>query len=487
MNKQETTTAIETTKSTPARRVTRRTSQLDDNDETVEEISASPTPTRRSTRTRKNTTDDIVETPSRRNTRRGSAISESEAPQIQTGTPKRITRRSASIQSDDGNIPLHQTVQKPPSEATIKEEEAPIGRRTRANSITSDDGSVANGYGTPKKRGRKSLAASAKPIEPVIEEIEENQSPARPVTRSMSQSPANVSSGEKSSPLKPKSPLVTKTLQQAAGGNIEEGSSGNADETIVTIAKEVSQKLSNGSHESPDLLVSPTARSKTPQKNDSLLNSGKKGSDKTPNKSVTEVTTPKSRTKSPTAKEGTPVMTSNKKSPHTPASKPSSAKKSEVLISTPFPSKSVLKDDKTVFSKSWSQPVVGKAAVTPKIDGFGVKAHKRSSMTAIKEQTRTLLVSSSDGSDNDDDNDEESLDEFVVKEAEVAKHYESGDSMDEDEKALTEENRMHEELGEDIGSEDSGSLDDEEYDKDSFIVSEGNFFFFSFLPNFHKI
>lgn len=452
--------------------MTRRTSQLEDNNETVEVVAASPAPTRRSTRTRKHTMDESFdfETSGRRNTRRGSAINESEAQQIQVGTPQRITRRSASIQSEDGNIALPQVVQKQPSEVTIQEEELPISRRTRASSVTSDDGSVIN-TGTPKKRGRKSLGANLKSIEPVIEEIEE--SPVRPVTRSMSQSPANVSA-EKSSPSKPKSPIVTKTSEQL------EGAHGNADETITTIVEEVSRKLSNGGHMSPDIHKSPVVKTKTPRKNDSLLSSGKKGGDKTPDKSVIEATTPQSATKTPKSTNKSPVdksptVTSGKKSHSTPASKSASKKspKTEYLSQTPQPPK-VDKEDKAVFSKSWSQPVHGSAAVTPKIDAFGMKQSqitKSASISSIKVQRKTVHVSSSDESDEPDTN----FEEFVLDEAEeVPKDYQSGDSMDEDEKGLAEENRMHEELGEDIGSEDSDSVEDEEYDNDSFIASEGN-------------
>ncbi|XP_063704670.1 uncharacterized protein LOC134834068 [Culicoides brevitarsis] len=498
---------------TPARRVTRRTSQLDDNND--DEVVASPAiGTRRSTRTRKNTTDEAVDTPGRRNTRRTSV--EPAAP-AQVGTPQRRTTRASSIQSEDGNSSAVPG-QKQPTQATIQEEDLPVGRRTRASSVTSDDGSVANAA-TPKKRGRKSLAANVKIIEPVIEEIEENHSPSRPTTRSMSNSPANVSE-KTSSPLKPKSPLVTKTPEV-----IKEED--NADETIKTIAKDISQKLSNDMLESPDMFSSPAA-SKTKNDNSLLLSSGKKNAN-TPDRSVVEPMTPNGKTpksskntptsaakqqtpktqtpasavkqqtpassikqqtpkvqtpasavkqQTPTsaAKQQTPKVqtpassgkqqtpTSNKKSPSTPAS---SKNASVAFIPTPFPTKEQV-ESKEAFSKSWSQPVFGSSA--SKIDNSGSKKIQRASMGAIKVQT--MQVSSSSDDSDDDDVPKNSV--FADEEVIVTKGYESGDSMNDEEKEVADENRMHEELGEELGSEDSESPDeDEDYDKDSFIASEG--------------
>lgn len=432
----------ETTKHTPGRRITRRTSQLEDNTETLEEVPPSPVPTRRSTRTRKNTFDESYDMSTRRNTRRGSTANESEAtPRV--GTPQRITRRSASIQSEDGNTP--QPVQKAPTEATIEEEDAPISRRTRASSVTSDDG--AN-VGTPRKRGRKSLASNvAKTLEPAIEETEENQSPARPVTRSMSQSPASI---EKSSPLKTKSPKNATETEINASKETE-----NHDETIAVIAKQISEKLSNGTPDSPDILKSPASTTKTPPpKND------KKNDVKTPETSGNDRNTPKkTSSEKNTPKQTTP--STKLLSPATPKSN-STKKINKNISQTPQPIKP--ETEKSVFSKSWSQPVYGKASSTPKIDNFGIKKIQVTSVVNVNART---IVEDSDSSSSEEVN----LD-LIDDEAEVAKNYETDDSKDEEEKEILREDRMHEELGEDIGSEDSASDEEDEYENDSFIASE---------------
>uniref|UniRef100_A0A336L8E3 CSON005944 protein n=1 Tax=Culicoides sonorensis TaxID=179676 RepID=A0A336L8E3_CULSO len=546
--KQELISPPEEVKITPARRVTRRTSQLEDANETMEEVAASPAPTRRSTRARKPTIDETafdtsVKTPRRSSRARASSISESEHPvEMQVGTPKRITRRSASIQSDDGNTVNH-PVQKQPSEATIQEEETPISRRTRASSITSDDGNV----GTPKKRGRKSLAANVKLVEPVIEEEE---SPSRPVTRSMSDSPANVTSEK--SPLKPKSPLVTeKSSDNVNEVKIEESEQGTQDETIMTIAQEVTEKLSNGSLQSPDAFSkTPSKSGKTPDKNDSSkleertpktsetpksvsktssvgkspkdqmtpLMTGKKSQKSTPlaqNAEEVEQTPVTSGKKSKKSIPNTPMVliventpvTSGKKSKKstpntsmdvmeqtpvvkgkisitqlevetkTPKSSSKKNKKTEYLSQTPQPIKSNANEEteqESIFSKSWSQPVRGSAAKTPKIDEFSIKklpTPQKVSSSQKKTPKQMVFESSSDDTDEEPDND---FEEFVDDQAKAVKDYHSGDSMDEDDREIAVEYEMHEEHGEDIGSEDTeGDEESEEGSDDSFIASEG--------------
>lgn len=145
------------------------------------------------------------------------------------------------------------------------------------------------------------------------------------------------------------------------------------------------------------------------------------------------------------------------------------------------------------MAKSWSQAVKGSAGKG--IDVFSVR--KQEEQERKEEETKKLNESLKRKSpkktprkvqEEDDEDDEEvgvsellggessQESNFLDDEAEVADgDYESGDSLDSEERQEMEENEVPE-MGETIGSEDSeneGSDDEEEGDDDSFIASEG--------------
>lgn len=174
-----------------------------------------------------------VATPGRRVTRRNSQLIEESTQKNTpiTTTPRRTTRRSASIQSED-DVPIGRSV-KEPTQPTIQEvDELPVARRTRRlASVTSEDDTTSS---IPTIK----VATAKKPtIESVKEEIEDEEYPSRPKTRSMSSSPANVSSPKKSphisvSPLvvnkqdkSPRRPLLEKSPVLVEQNKITDGDS----------------------------------------------------------------------------------------------------------------------------------------------------------------------------------------------------------------------------------------------------------------------
>lgn len=133
------------------------------------------------------------------------------------------------------------------------------------------------------------------------------------------------------------------------------------------------------------------------------------------------------------------------------------------------------------LSTSWTHSIKRNSIDAPYIDGLGVK--DKSLTGAVDEAppkefiaARNRLEESDDSDHGHDEEDENELEkpknEFVVDEAgEATDGYESGDSMQSEERREIEENEFIEE-GISLGSEDTGSDDEEDDEMNSFIASD---------------
>lgn len=133
------------------------------------------------------------------------------------------------------------------------------------------------------------------------------------------------------------------------------------------------------------------------------------------------------------------------------------------------------------LSTSWTHSIKRNSIDAPYIDGLGVK--NKSLTGAVDEASPKKFIAArnrledSDDSDHrhdgeDEDEVEKPKNEFVVDEAgEATDGYESGDSMNSEERLEIEENEVIEE-GISLGSEDTGSDDDDDDEMNSFIASD---------------
>lgn len=132
------------------------------------------------------------------------------------------------------------------------------------------------------------------------------------------------------------------------------------------------------------------------------------------------------------------------------------------------------------MSANWSQSIKRNSIDLPYIDGLGVQ--NKSATGAVEEVTPKRFIAArnrledSEESDPDQDQDkdeepEKPRNEFIVDEADEIDGYQSGDSMDSEERREIEENEIDEE-GRSLGSEDSASGDETDDENDSFIVPD---------------
>lgn len=134
------------------------------------------------------------------------------------------------------------------------------------------------------------------------------------------------------------------------------------------------------------------------------------------------------------------------------------------------------------MSANWTQSVIRNAIDLPYIDGFGVQ--NKSATGAVDEvPPKKFIVAhnrleDSDESDPDEDQGEDEepekpRNEFIADEAEEIEGYQSGDSMDSEERREIEENEITEDARS-LGSEDSTSGEETDDENDSFIVSDND-------------
>lgn len=132
------------------------------------------------------------------------------------------------------------------------------------------------------------------------------------------------------------------------------------------------------------------------------------------------------------------------------------------------------------MSASWTQSIKRNSIELPYIDGLGVQ--NKSAVGAVDDVTPKKFITArnrledSDESDPDEDQDEDEepekpRNEFIADEAEEIDGYQSGDSMDSEERREIEENEIDEDARS-LGSQDSASGDETDDEKDSFIVSD---------------
>lgn len=133
------------------------------------------------------------------------------------------------------------------------------------------------------------------------------------------------------------------------------------------------------------------------------------------------------------------------------------------------------------LSSSYTQSVKRNSLDAPFIDGFGVQ--NKSATAALGEAPPKKFFAArnrledSDSSDHDNDEVEENTpkNEFVEDEAVEAMGYQSGDSMDSEERRDIEDNE-HVEDGISLGSQDTDNENEDDDENDSFIASEDEVF-----------
>uniref|UniRef100_A0A2M4B913 Putative microtubule-associated protein futsch n=1 Tax=Anopheles marajoara TaxID=58244 RepID=A0A2M4B913_9DIPT len=412
-------------------------------------------------------------------------------PQTAPAAVRRSTRRN-SVTSDDGSV----SVQSMPVTSAAKTMGAGL-RALKDETILeeegSDDreGSISSETSSRNNARRKSLAPQASSASPRAE----NGSPRRGLhhevtpTRAASKSPSlgsalrqpnsatrpkNVSFSEA---LKsddepttyPKTPLTTEKKCMLVLRDLR-------DTSLVEGELRVNAEISVSSHRQAELISN--MKAKTPSKNEPSP-SGAASKD-VPSEASGNVSSeePTAQDTSVVASEQTPVTGANDMSGV-------DIMEQSIVDAPASPLKSVHTGER--LSNSWTQSVRGSNAKgidkfseqKQEIDQIELKKQEEASKALRSPLVREKPDQQHNGTDDEradeqDDDDEEPIGEKSVwldDEAMEVDGYQSGDSMDSEERREMEQNEIPID-GEDLGSEDTEEEDEQDEDNDSFIVPD---------------